>query len=164
VTLLKHSNGPFGEKVKEVISYQDDVFVWVYLDQVDRVIRYETFVVGYDDAGERSTLDFVLEEGVLDNMHEVPVFWSLLQEYNEQAYNHSSLGSYSFTVDGRLVTPAPLKYFYSSLAPHQLAEVHEYFAAQEAHLKEERCPRWTRMLRALGYDVIPSLSSGDGRD
>jgi len=30
-----------GEMVKQVVSYRDDVFVWVYLDQIDRVIRYE---------------------------------------------------------------------------------------------------------------------------
>ena len=152
------SGEPSGEKVRDVISYEDDVYVWVYLDQVDRVIRYEAFVVGYDDRGEPTTLDFVLEEGVLDNMHEVPLFWRILQEQQVRSGSRQSHpGHYTFTVDGRLVTPTPLKYFYSTLAPSELEEIHAYFAAQEELLKAERRPRWTRMLRALGYDVIPSL-------
>lgn len=153
---LNQNGQPFGEKVKSVISYADDVFVWVYLDQIDRVIRYESFVVGYDENGEPGTLDFVLEEGVLDNMHEVPVFWEMLQEQQLRA-GHAPVRGYQFTVDGRLVTPTPLRYFYQELHPEQLQAVHRYFAAQEEALKVERRSRWTRMLRALGYDVIPSL-------
>ena len=145
------------EKVKEVVSYQDDVFVWVYLDQVDRVVRYETYVIGYDHKGEPTTLDFVLEEGVLDNMHEVPLFWELLQEYDPAEFVGGTGKSYTFTADGKLVAAPPLKYFYCALTEEQLQRVHAYFAEQEERLKQERRPRWTRKLRALGYDVIPSL-------
>ena len=70
--------------VKQVVSYRDDVFVWVYLDQVDRVVRYEAYVIGYDDRGQPSTLDFVIEEGVLDNAHEVPLICELLREVQEE--------------------------------------------------------------------------------
>lgn len=147
----------FGERVKQVVSYRDDVFVWVYLDQVDKVIRYEAYVVGYDDRGEPATLDFVLEEGVLDNVHEVPLFWELLKSFPQQPADPQTPNGYSFTVDGRLVTAPPLLYFYRSLTDEQLERVHDYFADQEAQLKEGRRFRWVRMLRALGYDVIESL-------
>lgn len=154
---MSRENEAFGEKVKEVVSYEDDVFVWVYLDQVDRVIRYEAFVVGYDRFGERTTLDFVLEEGVLDNAHEIPMLWDLLKEYYAHpTYSHQS-GGYTFTVDGRLVTAPSLQYFYRWLSPEDLQRVHAYFAEQEDQLKSSRRSRWIRMLKALGYDVIPSL-------
>ncbi len=153
---MNQNGRPFGEKVKNVISYADDVFVWVYLDQVDRVIRYESFVVGYDEKGDPGTLDFVLEEGVLDNMHEVPVFWEMLLAQQSRVGN-APVGAYQFTVDGRLITPTPLRFFYSELLPDQMEAIHRYFEDQEELLKAERRPRWTRMLRALGYDVIPSL-------
>lgn len=148
-------SGDSYERVREVVSYQDDVFVWVYLDQVDRVVRYETYVIGYDHKGEPSTLDFVLEEGVLDNMHEVPLFWELLQEYEPARFGKAS--DVARTNDGRLAAPASLKYFYCALSDEQIKRIHAYFAEQEERLKHERRPRWTRMLRALGYDVIPSL-------
>src|SRR5690606_21370416 len=131
----------YGE-VKQVVSYRDDVFVWVYLDQVDKVIRYEAYVVGYDDRGEPATLDFVLEEGVLDNVHEVPLFWELLKQFSAQAAHLQAPNGYSFTVDGRLVTAPPLLYFYRSLTEEQLKRVHEYFADQEASLKKSRRFRW----------------------
>lgn len=141
--------------VKQVISFEEDVHVWVYFDQVDRVIRYEAFVVGYDDAGEPTTLEFVLEEGVLDNAHEVPLFAELLQQCEEAPY--STRMQLRITADGRLVaTPAVLN-FYPSLTPQQLHQVHSYFAEQESSLKVARRARWTNMLLALGYDVIPSL-------
>jgi len=154
---LSRDGEAFSETVKPVVSYRDDVFVWVYLDQVDKVIRYEAYVIGYDDRGEPSTLDFVLEEGVLDNVHEVPLFWELLERYKErEAYSHP-LSGYSFTADGRLITTPTLFHFYRSLSAEDLQRVHEYFADQEAKLKETRRSRWMRMLRALGYDVIESL-------
>lgn len=155
--MLSRDGREFGETVKQVVSYRDDVFVWVYLDQVDKVIRYEAYVVGYDDRGEPTTLDFVLEEGVLDNVHEVPLFWELLQQFAERSAHLHPPHGYSFTVDGRLVTAPPLLYFYQTLSEEQLQRVHDYFAEQEAYLKETRRFRWMRMLRALGYDVIESL-------
>lgn len=154
---MSRNGDTFGETIREVISYQDDVFVWVYLDQIDKVIRYEAYVVGYDSHGELTTLDFVLEEGVLDNVHEVPIFWKLLQGQQQHAASAVHASPYTFTVDGRLVTAPSLMSFYRSLTKEQLNEIHRYFADQEAMLKESRRSRWTRMLRALGYDVIPSL-------
>jgi len=155
---LARDSETVGGTPRPVISYQDDVFVWVYLDQTDRVIRYEAYVVGYDDAGEQTTLDFVIEEGVLDNMHEVPLFWELMQRFRaESRLARASHGRYTFSVEGRLIAPEPLRDFYRWLSDDELQSIHEYFAARERELKAERRPRWTRALRALGYDVIPSL-------
>lgn len=142
------------EQVKQVVSYADDVYVWVYLDYIDRVLRYEAFVVGYDDRGEQSTLEFVLEEGVLDNLHEVPLIAELMAEVE---HKQAALPALRFSADGRLVTTPPLLNFYAALDPRQRRQLHAYFAAREAAIKRERQARWTRMLRALGYDVIPSL-------
>src|SRR5690606_23200035 len=32
-------------KVRPTIAYEEDVHVWVYLDQVDRVVRYEAYLI-----------------------------------------------------------------------------------------------------------------------
>src|SRR5690625_2706976 len=53
-------------RVHPVVSYEDDVHAWMYFDQVDGVLRYEAVVEGYDERGEPSTLDFVVEEGLFD--------------------------------------------------------------------------------------------------
>lgn len=147
------------ESVKVVVSYDDDVFVWVYLDQVDRVLRYETYVIDYDEHGHPGTLKLVIEEGVLDNLHEVELFRDLLHHYLTQSpYAHTPLlHAYDFTAEGQLVAVAPLLHFYSSLTESQLDEVHAYFAQQEALLKRNKKARWMRMLRALGFDVVANL-------
>src|SRR5690606_3671691 len=49
-----------------VVAYEEDVHAWMYLDQVDGVLRYEAYVIGYDETGSPTTLEFVIEEGVLD--------------------------------------------------------------------------------------------------
>jgi len=155
---------PEREKVKAVISYEDDVHAWVYLDQVDKVIRYEAYVIDYDEDGEPGTLKFVIEEGVLDNVHEVPLFRTLLQEYHERQADAdaggnglSLLKAYTLTFDGRLIPTPPLLLFYASLTSRQLDEIHHYFATQEKRLKREKKQRWMRMLRALGFDVMNNL-------
>jgi hypothetical protein len=148
------------ESPQEVISYDDDVYVWVYLDQVDRVLRYEAYVIDYDDHGRPSTLKMVVEEGVLDNIHEVELFRTLLQQYCAR-YEFARVPlrqAFGFTADGQLVSAPSLMHFYSSLSAAELADVHRYFLAQEAALKRDKKARWIRMLRALGYDVISSLT------
>lgn len=147
------------ESVKAVISYEDDVFVWVYLDQTDRVLRYEAYVIDYDDNGKPGTLRLVIEEGVLDNLHEVELFRNLLNNYlHDSPYAQIPLlHSYSFTANGQLVAATPLLYFYNYLTKDEIAQVHAYFATQEAALKREKRARWMRALRALGFDVVHSL-------
>lgn len=148
------------EKVKAVVSYEDDVFAWVYLDQSDRVLRYEAYVVDYARSGEKSTLKFVLEEGVLDNVHEVPLFAELLQEYytRHPLARMPLLYSYRLSYEGRLVPSSPLLYFYNALTAEQMAMVNRYFAAEEERLKREKKARWIHILRALGFDVLGNLS------
>lgn len=144
------------QRHRYVVSYDDDVYVWVYLDQIDRILRYEAYVVDYDDRGVQSTLKFVIEEGVLDNVHEVPMINDLIREYAQataSSYHwrqHASRGS--------LVTYPSLRFFYNHLSPEQMALLHEYFAAQEASLKRGKKSRWTHALKALGFDVIGSLN------
>lgn len=141
--------------VKQVVSYEDDVHVWVYFDQVDRVIRYETFVLGYNHSGEPTTLDFVLEEGVLDNAHEVPLFAELIHQ--AEAHSSHMRTQLRIAADGQLIATPAILDFYPSLTPCQLRAVHDYFSASEANLKAERRRRWMSMLHALGYDVLASL-------
>lgn len=141
-------------QVKQVVSYADDVYVWVYLDYIDRVLRYEAFVVGYDDLGRKSTLEFVLEEGVLDNIHEVPLISEMMRTVDTGS---AWISTFRFNSEGRLITSPPLLHFYACLTTDQRDALHAYFAQREREIKRERRPRWTRMLRALGYDVIPSL-------
>lgn len=142
------------KQVKQVISYTDDVYVWVYLDYLDRVLRYEAFVIGYDKSGEQSTLEFVLEEGVLDNLHEIPLFVDLLQTADSTG---AWVSAFRFTSEGHLITSPPLLHLYSSLSASDLDRTHRYFSEREEELKRSRQQRWTRMLKALGYDVIVSL-------
>ncbi len=139
--------------VKPVASYADDVHVWVYFDQVDRVIRYEAYVIGYDDAGQPTTLEFVIEEGVLDNAHEVPLFAELMRQAESRSAGRTQL---RLNTNGQLVA-TPVLDFYPSLSEAQLNLVHAYFEQCEAQLKEERRQRWTGALRALGFDVLPRL-------
>lgn len=109
---------------REVVSYEDDVFAWVYLDHEDNLLRYEAYVLGYSQSGRPTTLELVLEEGVLN--------WD---------------GPGAVT---RLLS-------YEHLSPHEVKILHACFAEQEALLKRRNRGRWTKRLRALGYDVIPSL-------
>lgn len=107
-----------------VIAYNDDIFAWAYLDQEDELIRYEAYVVGYSERGEPTTLEFVVEEGAFDLEH-VPAVADLW----------------------RAAAGAPL-------APEQWTTLHAAFAEKEETLKRTYRARWTRRLRALGYDVI----------
>jgi hypothetical protein len=142
------------EKLKPVISYEDDVFVWVYLDQVDRLLRYEAFVVDYDAHGRVGTLKFVVEEGVLDNAHEVPLIDELIKDYEESypcacaRQGHRAL----------LAAPPSLRFLYPYLSAEQMKHLHAYFARQEGLLKRHKKVRWMRSLRALGFDVVGALS------
>lgn len=143
-----------------VVSYEDDVFVWVYLDQIDRILRYEAFVVDYDEHGLPSTLKFVIEEGVLDNAHEVPLIQEFIERYEETAtLSHTvQLHTRGHLSCGALIATPSLRFLYTYLNTEQIERLHEYFAAQEAHLKRDKKARWMRSLRALGFEVITSLT------
>lgn len=143
-----------------VVSYEDDVFVWVYLDQIDRIVRYEAFVVDYDEHGLQTTLKFVIEEGVLDNAHEVPLIQEFIQRYEEVATpSHAAqFQGRVFPSRGALIAAPSLRYLYTYLNREQIERLHEYFAAQEAHLKRDKKARWMRSLRALGFEVVATLT------
>lgn len=107
-----------------VIAYNDDIFAWAYLDQDDELIRYEAYAVGYSDRGEPTTLEFVIEEGAFALKHLPEV----------EAIWRAAAGR--------------------PLEADEWAALHKAFADEEASLKRTCRPRWTRRLRALGYDVI----------
>lgn len=109
---------------KNVISYNDDIFAWAYLDQEDGLIRYEAYVVGYSDRGEPTTLEFVFEEGAFA-LQDFPVVHNIWLDAGG-----------------------------SSLRADEWETLHTEFGAQEEDLKRTNRGRWTQRLRALGYDVI----------
>ena len=148
------------EYPKPVVSFEDDVFVWVYLDQIDRVLRYEAFVIDYDHHGRPSTLKFVIEEGVLDNAHEVPLINEFIKAYERDCFlsRIASMPSCVHPHGRTLISTPPLRFLYNYLAPEQIERLHEYFAAQENRLKRDKKSRWMRSLRALGFDVVPNLA------
>src|SRR5690625_3206500 len=108
---------------KNVVSYNDDIFAWAYLDQEDGLIRYEAYVIGYSAGGEPTTLEFVIEEGALP--------WERLPKV-EQMWRDAA--GEPFTKE-------------------QWATLHRIFSAEEATLKRTQRAQWSRRLRALGYDV-----------
>lgn len=141
------------QDIREVIAYEDDVYVWVFLDQIDRVLRYEAYVIDYDDGGEPTTLRFVIEEGVLDNLTEVEFLWAMLREHICTRVP-ACVTAPDIPTSLEEIFSYNLHDFYTSLTPAQLARIHDYFAVQEAALKKRKKARWVRALRALGYDVI----------
>jgi hypothetical protein len=142
--------------VREVIAYENDVFAWVFLDQIDRVLRYEAYVIDYDDQGNPSTLRFIIEEGVLDNLPEVEFLWAMLQVYS-CTHVFAQIAELEATMFYDEEPPRSLLYFYNSLSASQLAQIHRYFTMQEVALKRRKKAQWVRSLRALGYDVIDNL-------
>lgn len=186
-----------------VVAYEEDVHAWMYLDQVDGVLRYEAYVIGYDETGSPTTLEFVIEEGVLD-LRRFPQIFPFLPralrrrlegatgsqgdagDHTDAAARDGAAGARAAgeqesareraadyrgdagqgKADGpsapaaepwnpewlRRHAPSPW-----DLAPWQWEGLHAFCEQEERRLKEECRPRWTRRLRALGYDVIRSL-------
>lgn len=114
-------------QTKDVISYDDDIFAWAYLDQCDGLVRYEAYVVGYDRFGEPTTLEFVFEEGAFDLL-EFPAVHDIWLEAGSD-----------------------------SLTDVDWETLHRIFEEHEQTLKRTNRVRWTHRLRALGYDVISSV-------
>lgn len=110
-----------------VISYEDDIFAWAYLDQIDGLIRYEAYAIGYNEAGEPETLAFVFEEGAF-RLEDYPTVHNIWLEADAH-----------------------------ELTASDWEELHAIFAEEEQTLKRVHRVRWTHRLRALGYDVIGRL-------
>lgn len=163
-----------------VVAYDEDVHAWMYLDQVDGVLRYEAYVIGYDETGSPTTLEFVIEEGVLELSRFPHIFRFLPRELRRRLEGSAGPDAAAGDDDGTgdrgsaqggkagaqavasaepwspawLQRHAPTPW---DLAPWQWEGLHAFCEQEERRLKEECRPRWTRRLKALGYDVIRSL-------
>lgn len=153
-----------------VIAFKEDVKAWVYFDQVDQVLRYEAYVIGYDEGGEPTTLSFVFEEGVLrPDILDVPDDISeLLSDMGDQSGDDeeeideidvadiADLWLTGNVVLRKEAIRSPSRNMYLRSLPAEVGRLHRFFAQQESLLKKRNRKVWCRKLRALGYDVIPS--------
>lgn len=145
-------------QTRDVISYEEDVFAWMYFDQVDRVLRYEAYVIGYTEGGQPGTLEMVIEEGILPP-EEYPAVQALLTGTGAPSRNrHNGHHAAVQPQNGRHGShPGPLASPLQRLSPADWRTLHEFFEQQEAELKRRHRLRWMHRLRALGYDVISCL-------
>lgn len=124
--------------VKPVVAFVEDIDVWIYYDQQDRVWRYEIFTVGYNDFGEQTTLEFVIEEGLLNQ-----------EEFPELCYELPMLGDFS--------TPWITMEDHFLLLKDQYQPVEQpiqKIISAERHLKRQAKQRILKKLQYLGFDVI----------
>ncbi len=141
---------------RQVVAYREDVWAWVYFDQIDQVLRYEAYVVGYDDSGSPQTLEVLLEEGLVSLSE-----WSL-EELSQLLPWEANLPSHRFplwphiSVSKTSLYLKHLSNIYQTLESEQLVRLHRCFAQIESGLKKRHQSRWKQRLRALGYDVIES--------
>ncbi|NLK07685.1 MAG: hypothetical protein GX316_03170 [Firmicutes bacterium] len=140
-------------QVAEVIAYREDLYVWVYYDQTDDLLRYEAYVVGYDRRGEPSTLAFVVDEGIL------PWRTALGQHFTAQNLRSKGAKQSLWAIPRHTteVLAKPALNVYLKLEGSEVDQLHDLFAEEELRLKRKKRAAWTRRLRALGYDVIPSV-------
>ncbi|HET7558566.1 MAG TPA: hypothetical protein VFK80_01290 [Limnochordia bacterium] len=138
-------------QIKDVISYEDDVFAWVYLDHVDRLLRYEAYVLGYDDAGKPTTLALVIEEGTLDE-YAVAAAAEIYGESIETWKVLGKIGAGAPTGGNHVAVST-----YPRISTEQVEQLHALFEYHEEELKRRNRARWSKRLKALGYDIVPSL-------
>lgn len=140
-------------QMQEVIAYSEDLHVWIYYDQTDDILRYEAYIISYDSKGEPSTLDFVIDDGIL------PWATALGRHFTNQNLRspgaRQSLWAIPRHTKDTLV--APTLNLYLQLSQAEIDSLHKLFAAEELRLKSKNRAAWTGRLRALGYDVIASL-------
>lgn len=125
---------------KPVVAYKEDIDVWIYFDQLSGVLRYEIFCVAYDNSGQPTTLDFVVEEGVLDS-REAPDL-----HVGCQPTGYCPLVQLS---DYVLILPDVV----TEITPVPDHLLQNY----EKKLKQRAKPRIQKKLRALGYDILNSV-------
>lgn len=152
-------------QVQPVVSYEEDVHAWMYLDQVDGLLRYEAYVLGYDDGGRPATLEFVIEEGAFE-LSEFPQVAAFLPAWLRRRAGKArgTQGGGAAARESAAIAagwdPARLRggdYTPWDLAAWQWERLHAFCEDQERRLKNEHRIRWIRRLKALGYDVIRSL-------
>jgi hypothetical protein len=169
--LLNHSNNVSGMKhlggeqekrqeciqllektYKPVISFEDDVHIWAYLDHQAGLLRYEAYVVGYNEKGDQSTLEFVLKEGIIGTIQEIGFLKDLYQEKKNGRLFETPV----FSQNGRCLTMERYS-LYSILTQEQISSLHGYFDRIESDLKKEMQTFLILTLKHLGYDVIDRL-------
>lgn len=142
----------YHRQMREVIAYKEDLHVWIYYDQSDDILRYEAYVVDYDDKGEPTTLAFVVDDGILPWSGPIANFFAT-HNLRSQAPRDSLWAIPRHTRATLLMPKANL---YLQMSEEQTATLHSLFAREEAKLKARYRSVWTKRLQALGYDVIPS--------
>ena len=139
-------------QMREVVAYKEDLHVWVYYDQTDDLLRYEAYVIDYDDDGNPSTLAFVVDDGILP--------WDCaLGDYLTKMRLRSKGARQSLWAIPRHTKAAlsSAEYnLYLQLSEEEKSRLHRLFASEEVRLKAKYRSAWQKRLRALGYDVIAS--------
>jgi hypothetical protein len=139
-------------QMKEVIAYSEDLHVWVYYDQTDDILRYEAYVIDYDDGGNPSTLAFVIDDGILP--WESPLGSFLTKNRLRSPGAKQSLWAIPRHTKSTLATPE--LNLYLTMSKEVIHTVHTLFAKEESRLKAKNRSTWLKRLKALGYDVISS--------
>lgn len=141
---------------KEVIAYREDVWTWVYFDQIDQVLRYEAYVLDYDDSGSPQTLRLLLEEGLVSQAEARDSgLADLIPLETDDRYHHFPLWPH-IGVNKTSLYLVQAGNIYQRLNKEQLSQLHQCFARLEQRLKKRHKNRWKKRLRLLGYDVIDS--------
>jgi len=139
-------------QMREVVAYKEDLHVWVYYDQTDDLLRYEAYVIDYDDDGNPSTLAFVVDDGILP--------WDCaLGDYLTKRRLRSQGAKQSLwdiPRHTRATLSTPEFNLYLQLGKEERGRLHHLFACEELRLKAVHRSTWQKRLRALGYDVIAS--------
>lgn len=152
---------------KEVVAYNEDVWTWVYFDQIDQVLRYEAYIIDYQESGEPGSLRLVLEEGLITdlesfNLQSSVIARYLLKEQTEQPEGKKLSKQRQFPIwphieiDKTSLYFAQASNFYRCLTPKEISLLHEEFHRIEKELKQRNKKRWKKRLRLLGFDVMDS--------
>lgn len=150
---------------KQVVAYNEDVWTWVYFDQIDQVLRYEAYVIDYQDNGEPGGLSLVLEEGLITDLESFNMNFSVLASclFAEAKPHQDELSpKHQFPIWPHIEINKTSLYFgqvsniYRRLAPWEIAMLHKEFRHLESKLKQRNKKRWKKRLRLLGFDVLDS--------
>jgi len=142
-----------------VVAYDEDVYAWVYLDQVEQVLRYEAYVIGYDESGRKGTLEFILEDGLVEGVDMEELEDIVMPDHGESDTDDACELLRTLDFYRPIAYLSPKCNPYIRYGRDRISKLHRFFAEQEAELKSVNRARWMRKLDALGYDVINSLSS-----
>lgn len=125
---------------KPVVAYNEDIDTWIYFDQQAQVWRYEIYCVGYDNYGESTTLEFVIEEGILSQ-----------REFPELPFPTSKLTRQPWLITDYYIVILTDRLGKDIRVPK--AKLVQYEKALKRGARQRVCQK----LRALGYDVISCI-------